>query len=184
MRLRVICTRPSEVTSATWCLVRSRPKDSTNRRSTKSRFVSSTMSMKSMTMMPPTSRRRSWRTISSAASKLLLVTVCSRLPPWPMNLPVFTSTTVMASVRSITSEPPDGKNTLRSSAFASCSSTRYSSKRSLFETQCWRRSTRSGAIPFIYVVTASHAVSPETTNLFTSSLKMSRTTLMARSGSP
>ena len=37
--------------------------------------------MKSMTMMPPMSRSRSWRTISSAASRLFLVTVSSRLPP-------------------------------------------------------------------------------------------------------
>ena len=80
-RLRVICTRPSEVTSATWCLVRSRPRHSSSRRSTRSRLVSSTMSMKSMTMMPPMSRSRSWRTISSAASRLFLVTVSSRLPP-------------------------------------------------------------------------------------------------------
>jgi hypothetical protein len=39
------------------------------------------MSMKSTTMMPPMSRSRSWRTISSAASRLFLVTVSSRLPP-------------------------------------------------------------------------------------------------------
>ena len=123
-RLRVIWTRPSEVTSATWCLVRSRPRHSVSRRSTRSRLLSSTMSMKSMTMMPPMSRSRSWRTISSAASMLLRVTVCSRLPPEPTNLPVLTSTTVIASVRSITSEPPDGSQTLRSSAFASCSSMR------------------------------------------------------------
>ena len=80
--------------------------------------------MKSMTMIPPMSRSRSWRTISSAASMLFLVTVSSRLPPEPMNLPVLTSTTVMASVRSMTSEPPDGSQTLRSMALAICSSTR------------------------------------------------------------
>ena len=73
---------------------------------TRSRLLSSTMSMKSMTMMPPMSRSRSWRTISSAASRLFFVTVSSRLPPEPMNLPVLTSTTVIASVRSMTSEPP------------------------------------------------------------------------------
>ena len=65
--------------------------------------------MKSMTMMPPTSRSLSWRTISSAASRLFRVTVCSRLPPEPTNLPVLTSMTVIASVRSITSEPPEGR---------------------------------------------------------------------------
>ena len=123
-RLRVIWTRPSEVTSATWCLVRSLARHSSSRRSTSSRLDSSTMSMKSMTTMPPTSRSRSWRTISSAASRLFLVTVSSRLPPWPVNFPVLTSTTVIASVRSMTSEPPLGSQTLRSSALASCSSMR------------------------------------------------------------
>ena len=59
--------------------------------------------------MPPMSRSRSWRTISSAASRLFFVTVSSRLPPEPVNLPVLTSTTVIASVRSMTSEPPDGQ---------------------------------------------------------------------------
>jgi len=42
---------------------------------------------------------------------LLRVTVCSRFPPDPVNLPVFTSTTVIASVRSITRVPPDGSHT-------------------------------------------------------------------------
>ena len=71
-RLRVNCTRPSEVTSETWWLgAVSSPGHSVRRRSTRSRLDSSTMSMKSMTMMPPMSRSRSWRTISSAASRLL-----------------------------------------------------------------------------------------------------------------
>ena len=52
------------------------------------------------------------------------MTVCSRLPPEPVNLPVLTSTTVMASVRSMTSEPPEGSHTLRSIALVSCSSMR------------------------------------------------------------
>ncbi|SIN00184.1 Uncharacterised protein [Mycobacteroides abscessus subsp. abscessus] len=80
--------------------------------------------MKSTTMIPPMSRRRSWRTISSAASRLFLVTVSSRLPPEPVNLPVFTSITVIASVRSMTREPPEGRNTLRSRALARPSSIR------------------------------------------------------------
>ncbi|SHX14550.1 Uncharacterised protein [Mycobacteroides abscessus subsp. abscessus] len=58
-RLRVSCTRPSEVTSDTWCRVRSRASASVRRRNTRSRLDSSTMSMKSMTMMPPMSRSRS-----------------------------------------------------------------------------------------------------------------------------
>ena len=130
IRLRVICTRPSEVTSATWWRVRSRPRHSTRRRSTRSRLDSRTMSMKSTTMMPPMSRSRSWRTISSAASRLFLVTVSSRLPPEPVNLPVLTSTTVIASVRSMISEPPEGSQTLRSRPLAICSSIRYAAKTS------------------------------------------------------
>jgi len=57
------------------------------------------MSMKSMTMMPPMSRSRSWRTTSSAASRLVLVIVSSnRAPlPRPMNEPELTSMTVSAS---------------------------------------------------------------------------------------
>ena len=43
--------------SVTWCFVRSRPRHSVSRRSTSSRFDSSTMSMKSITTMPPRSRR-------------------------------------------------------------------------------------------------------------------------------
>src|SRR5690606_39217765 len=144
-RLRVIWTRPSDVTSATWCLVRSRPRHSTRRRSTRSRFDSSTMSMKSMTMMPPMSRSRSWRTISSAASRLFRVTVSSSVPPAPVNLPVLTSTTVMASVRSMTSEPPDGSQTLRSMPLASCSSTRCTANTSVFSAHLDTRSRRSGA---------------------------------------
>ncbi len=95
--------------------------------------------------MPPRSRSRSWRTISSAASRLFLVTVSSRLPPWPVNLPVLTSTTIIASVLSITSEPPLGSQTLRSSAFGSCSSMRYVAKTSTSEVHLDSRSTRSGA---------------------------------------
>ena len=129
-RLRVIWTRPSEVTSETSWRERSRPSASFRRRSTKSWFSGSTMSMKSTTIMPPRSRRRIWRTISSAASRLLRVTVSSRFPPAPVNLPVLTSMTVMASVRSMTSVPPEGSQTLRSSALASCSSMRKCSKTS------------------------------------------------------
>ncbi len=46
------------------------PGPSAGRRRTRSRFSRISMSMKSMTMMPPMSRRRSWRAISSAASRL------------------------------------------------------------------------------------------------------------------
>src|SRR5215218_3515828 len=122
-RLRVIWTRPSEETSITWLLVLSRIRAARSRSTTACWLRSNSMSMKSMMMMPPMSRSRSWRTISSAASRLLATTVSSRLA-LPTNLPVLTSMTVMASVRSITIEPPEGSHTLRSSALWICSTTR------------------------------------------------------------
>ena len=51
-------------------------------------------------------------------------------------MPVLTSMTVIASVRSITSVPPEGSHTLRSSALSSCSSIRYSANTSFGPT--WR----------------------------------------------
>ena len=183
MRLRVICTRPSEVISVTWCFVRSRPRHSVSRRSTSSRFDSSTMSMKSITTMPPRSRSRSWRTISSAASRLLRVTVSSRLPPEPVYLPVLTSMTVIASVRSITSEPPDGRKTFRSSPLRICSSIRYSANTSATPACRRSRATRSGDTCDRYDSTSPYADSPSMTSSRKSSLKRSRTTRMTRSGS-
>jgi hypothetical protein len=58
--------------------------------------------MKSMTMIPPMSRRRSWRTTSVTASRLFFVIVSSSrpwlvLPRAPTKRPVFTSMTVNAS---------------------------------------------------------------------------------------
>jgi hypothetical protein len=60
------------------------------------------MSMKSMTMIPPMSRRRSWRTTSLTASRLFFVIVSSSLAPddlerEPVKRPVLTSMTVKAS---------------------------------------------------------------------------------------
>ncbi len=101
--------------------------------------------MKSMTMIPPMSRNRSCRTISSAASMLFLVTVSSRFPPAPTNLPVLTSITVIASVRSMTSEPPEGSHTLRSIALASCSSMRCAAKTSPVPVHLASFGARSGA---------------------------------------
>ena len=71
MRLRVISTRPSSEMSKTCVRVLSRASASRSTRPTSSRFFFTSMSMKSMTMIPPMSRRRSWRAISSAASRLL-----------------------------------------------------------------------------------------------------------------
>ena len=58
------------------------------------------MSMKSMTMMPPMSRSRSWRGISRAASMFVRKMVSS----WfflPVKRPVFTSIATSASVWSM-----------------------------------------------------------------------------------
>ena len=120
IRLRVISTRPSSEISKTWVRVLSRARASLNFRVTSSRFFLISMSMKSMTMIPPMSRSRSWRATSSAASRLLAKTVSSRLER-PTFLAVLTSMTVSASVRSMMIEPPEGSHTLRSRALWSCS---------------------------------------------------------------
>ena len=91
------------------------------------------MSTKSITMIPPMSRRRSWRAISSAASRLLRKTVSSRLGV-PTFLPVLTSMTVSASVCSMMSEPPEGSHTFLSVARTSCSCT------------WWRSNSGSGSV--------------------------------------
>ena len=71
--LRVICTRPRLVTSATWWpgAVAAQALDQPAQQQLA--VAGSTMSMKSITMMPPMSRNRSCRTSSSAASRLLVV---------------------------------------------------------------------------------------------------------------
>src|SRR5690606_1268937 len=122
IRLRVISHRPSSEISNTCVRVLSRDRASRKTRMTSSRLEAFSMSMKSTTMMPPTSRSRSWRAISSAASRLFLNTVSSRLEV-PTFLPVLTSMTVSASVCSMMSDPPEGSHTLRSSARCSCSCT-------------------------------------------------------------
>ena len=96
---RVISTRPSREISAVNVFVRSSSSASRSVFSTASRLRARAMSMKSMTMMPPMSRSRSWLTTSSAASRLVFVIVSSsRAPlPRPMNEPVLTSITVSAS---------------------------------------------------------------------------------------
>jgi hypothetical protein len=58
------------------------------------------MSMKSMTIRPARSRRRSWRAISSAASRLVFSAVSSMSAP--VERPEFTSIATSASVGLIT----------------------------------------------------------------------------------
>ena len=131
IRFRVISTRPSSEISNTWVRVLSRASASLNLRTTSSRFFRISMSMKSITMIPPMSRRRSWRATSSAASRLLTKTVSSRLER-PTFLAVFTSITVNASVRSMMIDPPEGSHTLRSRALCNCSWTWKRSKMGSF----------------------------------------------------
>ena len=68
--------------------------------------------MKSITTKPPRSRKRNWRAISSAASKLVLNAVSSISPPRVARAELI-SIDVSASVGSITIEPPEGKRTSR-----------------------------------------------------------------------
>ena len=70
------------------------------------------MSIKSITTKPPMSRKRSWRAISSAASRLVFSAVSS------MSLPLVARAELMsietrASVGSITMAPPEGRVTSR-----------------------------------------------------------------------
>ncbi|CSA42015.1 Uncharacterised protein [Vibrio cholerae] len=68
--------------------------------------------MKSITTRPPRSRRRNWRAISSAASRLVLRAVSSISPPLVARAELM-SMEVKASVGSITIEPPEGRRTSR-----------------------------------------------------------------------
>ncbi len=77
--------------------------------------------------MPPRLRRRSWRAIACAASRLVLNTVSSKLR-LPTKPPVFTSMVVSASVWSMIRVPPDFSSTRRDSAFSISGSTLCRSK--------------------------------------------------------
>ena len=99
---RVISTRPSGEISTTYVFVRSRSSSVRSASSTVSRFFGFDMSMKSMTMIPPMSRSRSWRTTSFTASRLFFTIVSSSrpardFPREPTKRPVLTSMTVNAS---------------------------------------------------------------------------------------
>ena len=79
------------------------------------------MSIKSITTKPPMSRKRNWRAISSAASKLVFNAVSS------MSLPLVARAELMsietkASVGSITMAPPEGRVTSRWKAVSICDS--------------------------------------------------------------
>ena len=77
---RVISTSPSGEISTTWVRVRSSSSALRSTLSTLSRLRVYAMSMKSITMIPPMSRSRSWRTTSSAACRFIFVIVSSSEP--------------------------------------------------------------------------------------------------------
>ena len=79
-RLRVTMTSPKSETCSALDGERSRRSSCSTAWNTFWRFFFSSMSMKSRTMMPPRSRRRIWRTISFAASRLVLMIVSSSRP--------------------------------------------------------------------------------------------------------
>jgi len=76
-RWRVISMRPSWEMGRTWVRARSRLRSSFIFWYTAWRSLPDFMSMKSRTISPPMLRRRSWRQISSAASRLTLAMVDS-----------------------------------------------------------------------------------------------------------
>ena len=79
VRLRVISTRPSAVKPLMLICAWSRDSVCGTRSSTISRCSTFSMSMKSMMMMLPRLRRRSWRAIAWLASRLVLKMVSSKL---------------------------------------------------------------------------------------------------------
>src|SRR4029079_5775411 len=78
-RLRVTCINPRGPISNTCDRVLSTARASFMAVSNCVLFFSRSISMKSITIMPPMSRRRSCRATSRAASRFVLVTVASRL---------------------------------------------------------------------------------------------------------
>ena len=98
---RVISTRPSWVIPNTLDLVRSLRSSVRKVSNTRSLSTISSMSIKSMMMIPLMSLSRSCRAISFAASQLVWVMVSCR-ESLPTYFPVFTSMVVKASVWSMT----------------------------------------------------------------------------------
>ena len=114
-RWRLISSRPNFEIDENWTRARSERSASRRRVSTSRRFFDSSMSMKSTTIRPPRSRRRIWRAISSAASRLVRVAVSSMSEP-RVDRAELTSTETSASVWSMTIAPPDGRLTVRANA--------------------------------------------------------------------
>ena len=140
--------------------------------------------MKSMTIMPPMSRSLSWRTTSSAASRLVRVMVASSwVLPRPTFFPEFTSITVMASVSSITSEPPDARGTRRLRVLRMAVSTPWASMSGASPWYSLTRSASSGEVRRRNPWMRSCWRASSTSTSSTVSLSMSRMTLSDESAS-
>ena len=111
-RWRLISIKPNLLMVPNCTRARSCRSASRRRFSTSRRLRLSSMSIKSITIRPPRSRRRIWRATSSAASRLVRVAVSSMSPP-RIERAEFTSTLTSASVWSITIAPPLGNVTVR-----------------------------------------------------------------------
>ncbi|MCY1539647.1 hypothetical protein D9M68_752440 [compost metagenome] len=111
-RWRDSSIRPKRDILPIWTRARSKWRASRRRCSTARWFLLSSMSMKSMTIKPPRSRRRSWRATSSAASELVRSAVSSMSAP-RVERAELTSTDTSASVWSMTMAPPEGSCTVR-----------------------------------------------------------------------
>ena len=100
-RCRVICISPNLLSGR--MLWRARSLAISSRMWSKSCWRCSllAMSMKSTTMMPPMSRRRSWRAISSPARRFTSRALVSWSEPALVRLPELTSITCRASVCSM-----------------------------------------------------------------------------------
>src|SRR5437867_1494832 len=103
MRCRVISMSPNCEIFKIFVRARSRLTASRIAFSTPRRCFSSRMSMKSLTITPPRSRRRSWRAISLAACRFIWYAVSSALLS-ARKLPLFTSIATSASVWSMTTD--------------------------------------------------------------------------------
>ena len=111
-RWRLISSRPKREIRPIWTRARSDFRASFRRFSTAFWFLLADISMKSITIKPPMSRRRSCRAISSAASRLVHRAVSSISPPLVARAELMSIET-SASVGSITIDPPDGRRTSR-----------------------------------------------------------------------
>ena len=122
MRWRVISTMPNSLICETVVLARSFWKCLRSRSSISRRCLTDRMSMRSFTITPPRSRRRSCRAISSTASWLVWNAFVS-LSRALRERPEFTSMATSASAWSITSAPPEGSGTSRAWIRSTCRST-------------------------------------------------------------